>query len=445
MTKVRIMKRIEEYEKEIQSAASGHLTKHNSSGIMYLCGKSGMGKTLLARQYVKDHGGLYFSFRNLDAAIAPRIFFPDCSDWDAFFQKIPEIENRPVIFFDDMDDRNDKDIFLEKLTSLKGLVFVVLIYRRESQIPAKAKILIMKPLTPPDLCREYNKLDQLDALRIIAMTDGIPALVSLFLPDRSFEENIRNLFATDSLYLRYAEESLHQEFRTPESYNTLLYGLARGCNRISQLAAFSGYPKNKCDKYLKALDAAGYIETEQKKDTHGQVRTHYFLKGGYLRIWYQLYFPRQHEFLDPLTADAVKKLTFEIDDCATKYYFRKLCWRWFFKNAYLHYPDPINKDNPSQYDVIVNDASVDFVQHGSNQDLYMKIWDVPEIGFPKDLFQKIEKATTITRPFYDNVYYLFSIGRVCNYVEDLRKLSTVAVVELKSFFGRNNAEYFKDL
>ena len=57
------MKRIEEYEKEIQSAASEHLNRHIGSGVMHLCGKSGMGKTLLTWQYVKDHGGLYFSFR----------------------------------------------------------------------------------------------------------------------------------------------------------------------------------------------------------------------------------------------------------------------------------------------------------------------------------------------------------------------------------------------
>ena len=39
------MKRIEEYEKEIQSAASEHLNRHIGSGVMYLCGKSGMGNT----------------------------------------------------------------------------------------------------------------------------------------------------------------------------------------------------------------------------------------------------------------------------------------------------------------------------------------------------------------------------------------------------------------
>ena len=440
------MKRIEEYEKEIQSAASEHLNRHIGSGVMYLCGKSGMGKTLLARQYVKDQGGLYFSFRGLDATLAPRIFFPDCGNWDTFFRKILETKNRPVIFFDDMDNRNDKDIFLEKLPSLKGSAFVVLIYRRESQVSEKAKKLIMKPLTPPDLCREYKKLDQRDALRIIAMTDGIPALVSLFRLDVSFEDNIKNLFVANSLYLRYAEENLRREFRSPESYNTLLYGMAIGRNRISQLAEFSGYPKNKCDKYLKALDAAGYIETEQKKDDNGQVRTHYFLKSGYLRVWYQLYFPRQQDFIDPLDVETAKELAFWIDDCATKYYFRKLCWHWFSRNASGFYGDgSVASANPVQHDVTINGVPLDFIQHGKDRDLYMKIWDDPEVGFPKDLFQKIEKATTTTRPFYDNIYFLFSIGRVCNYVEDLRKLGTVSIVELRSFFGRNNAEHFEKL
>jgi len=440
------MKRIEEYEKEIQSAASEHFNRHSGSGVMYLCGKSGMGKTLLVRQYVKDHGGLYFSFRGLDAALAPRIFFPDCSNWDAFFQKILEAKNRPVIFFDDMDDRNDKDILLEKLPLLKGSAFVVLIYRKASLIPEKARKLTMKPIIPPDLCGEYKKLDQRDALRIIAMTDGIPALVSLFRLDVSFKENIQSLFAADSLYLRYAEEKLRREFRSPESYNTLLYGLAIGCNRISQLAEFSGYPKNKCDKYLKALDAAGYIETQQKKDENGQVRTHYFLKGGYLRVWYQLYFPRQQDFIDPLDEGAVKELVFWIDDCATKYYFRELCWHWFSRNASGFYGDgSVASGNPVQRDITIDGAQIDFIQHGKDRDLYMKIWDDPESGFPKELFQKIEKATTTTRPFYDNIYFLFSINRVCNYVEDLRKLGTVSIVELRSFFGRNNAEHFEKL
>ena len=60
--------------------------------------------------------------------------------------------------------------------------------------------------------------------------------------------------------------------------------------------------------------------------------------------------------------------------------------------------------NPAQHDITINGVQLDFIQHGKDRDLYMKVWDDPESGFPKELFQKIEKATTTTRPFYDNIY-----------------------------------------
>ena len=115
-----------------------------------------------------------------------------------------------------------------------------------------------------------------------------------------------------------------------------------------------------------------------------------------------------------------KELVFWIDDCATKYYFRKLCWRWFSRNASGFYGDgSVASGNPVQHDTTINGVQIDFIQHGKDRNLYMKIWDNPESGFPKELFLKIEKATTTTRPFYGNIYFLFSIGRVCNYVEEL--------------------------
>ena len=82
------MKRIEAYKKEIVTVANDYLKRGNGPSIMQLYGRSGMGKTLLARQCVKDHGGLYFSFRNLDAAFAPRIFIPGCNSWQDFFVEI---------------------------------------------------------------------------------------------------------------------------------------------------------------------------------------------------------------------------------------------------------------------------------------------------------------------------------------------------------------------
>lgn len=85
---------------------------------------------------------------------------------------------------------------------------------------------------------------------------------------------------------------------------------------------------------------------------------------------------------------------------------------------------------------MVNSVRLDYVQETKEHIIYVKIWDNVRKGFPKEAFQKIEAATTLVRPFYDNIYYLFSVGRACNYVEELRHLDTVAVVDLKSLLGQ---------
>lgn len=82
------------------------------------------------------------------------------------------------------------------------------------------------------------------------------------------------------------------------------------------------------------------------------------------------------------------------------------------------------------------------MQETKDHTIYVKIWDDIGEGFPKAEFQRIEAATTVVRPFYENIYFLFSVGRACNYVEQLRNLDTVAVVDLKSLLGQKNKELF---
>ena len=91
---------------------------------------------------------------------------------------------------------------------------------------------------------------------------------------------------------------------------------------------------------------------------------------------------------------------------------------------------------------MVNGVRFDYVQETKDHAIYVKIWNNIREGFPKEAFQKMEAATTPVRPFYDNIYYLFSAGRACNYVEDLRSSETVSVVDLKSLLGRKNEATF---
>ena len=114
------MERIRSYRAQFYAQARSYWASKSTPWITQLCGKSGMGKTTLAKSYLEAFGGEYLSFRNLDAAFAPWIFLPGCKLWKDFFVKIGETKNRPVIFFDDMDDKNDKEEFLNALPALAG-------------------------------------------------------------------------------------------------------------------------------------------------------------------------------------------------------------------------------------------------------------------------------------------------------------------------------------
>ena len=379
----------------------------------------------------------------LDAAFAPQIFRPECKLWEDFFAEIGATKNRPVIFFDDMDDRNDKEDFLSALPPLARKAYVVLLVRNQMELPFPFDVVQMTAMTVPLLLAENKALDPLDALRTIAITDGIPELVRLFDFQRTFAENMGLLFTQNSTYFRYAESELRRHFRTPETYGILLYGMAIGHNRISQLAEFSGFPQNKCDKYLKALDKAGLLETVQRKDIAGHVRTHYYPKGGYWKTWFRYVFPSQGCRLKPLEGGNLQQLANDIDRSIVAEYFKTVCWKWMKKNYGDYYWDDIlGFDDPKQQNVTVNGVHFDYVQETKDHTIYVKIWDDIGEGFPKAEFQRIEAATTAVRPFYENIYFLFSAGRACNYVEQLRNLDTVAVVNLKSLLGQKNKELF---
>lgn len=438
------MERIRSYRAQLYAHVRSYWESKSTPWITQLCGKSGMGKTTLARSYLEAFDGEYFSLRNLDAAFAPRIFLSGCKLWKDFFAKIEKTRNRPVIFFDDVDDKNDKEDFLNALPALSGKAYVVLIVRTQMEFPFPSDMIQMKAITVPMLLAENKALDPLDALRIIAITNGIPELVRLFDFQKSYAENLRLLFTQDSAYFRYAESELRRSFRTPETYNILLYGMATGHNRISQLSEFSGFPQNKCDKYLKALDKAGFLESVQKKDAAGHVRTHYHPKGGYWKAWFRYVFPSQGRYHEVQKGEALQQLADEIDKTVVAEYFKKVCWNWLEKNYHSCYWDGLSKfDDPKNRDVVVNGVRFDYVQTTKDHTIYVKIWDNIREGFPKEAFQKMEAATTLVRPFYDNIYYLFSAGRACNYVEELRHLDTVAVVGLKSLLGRKNNKIFE--
>ena len=79
---------------------------------------------------------------------------PGCKLWEDFFAEVGATKNRPVIFFDNMDDRNDKEDFLNTLPTLAGKAYVVLLVRNQMELPFPFDVIQMTAMTVPMLLAE---------------------------------------------------------------------------------------------------------------------------------------------------------------------------------------------------------------------------------------------------------------------------------------------------
>lgn len=93
-------------------------------------------------------------------------------------------------------------------------------------------------------------------------------------------------------------------------------------------------------------------------------------------------------------------------------YVRRSAWE-----LYRH--DMLMLDDPSNYDSVLNDCLFDYSQVDTGQSIFVKIWDSVTESMPKKEFDRIDIATVKERPFYENIYVLFSISRFTNFYEKI--------------------------
>lgn len=267
----------------------------NDEKAVFVSGQPGSGKTFAALQFCAEHKeSLYFSFKNLDTAFALRVFcnsrtdiFGGCESWNDFFSCLKHYGNKkhPLVFFDNAGERNDKDDFYAVLNNFlesDSKITLVLLGRPWEAPPIPCREVEINYFSMPQLADVCSLSDE-TAAKLYRLTGAIPSLLPLYDNKQSFEDNIKTFLHTDSAFYRLAASWMTDCFRTSESYNTLLYAMANGCNRIGEIAKFSGFPKNKCDKYIKALIEHGLVIKEPGESGH----TKYLPANTYLTLWYK--------------------------------------------------------------------------------------------------------------------------------------------------------------
>lgn len=419
--------------------------------VLFVSGYPGSGKTFSALRFCDEHKeSLYFSFKNLKANFALRMFcnahpdlFSSCKNWINFFNCLRAYGNKkhPLVFFDNAGERNDKEDFYAALTDFlesDSKIMVVLLGKPWEAPLVPFREVDIDYFSMPQLADVCSLSDQ-TAASLYCLTSAIPALLSPYNHELSFEDNVKAFLHTDSIFYHLAIDWMRDSFRTPESYNTLLYGMANGYNRIGEIAKFSGFPKNKCDKYIKALIEHGLVTKVPGENGH----TKYFPANSYLTLWYKYLLTAVPNPNGSFDKEVYKRFMQYFNDKLMSDFYKDMCHYWIEQNINSNYAEYIDTNNPTYRDIQIDGVTFDFAcQEGRN--VYAYFNTALGNGLSTIIWRKIETATTQTTPFYKNEYYICTVNRVPDSFWQLSKTyDNVHIVSQKMLFTTYKKAYNK--
>ncbi|MGN0327635.1 MAG: ATP-binding protein [Lachnospira sp.] len=167
-----------------------------------------------------------------------------------------------------------------------------------------SSFLKLKELSFVDIVRLYGRYSVLDSMVIYAITGGVPGYLKNFSDRISLKENIiKNILTPGSSMRSEGADYIKEELRETSLYNTILYCIANGENKLNELHAHTGFGRDKISVYLKNLIEREIVEKIYSYDIGGKEHTKkglYRIKSGYTEFWFRYIYGNesQLEILD---------------------------------------------------------------------------------------------------------------------------------------------------
>ena len=285
------------------------------SGMIVLYGRSGIGKTALARQFVQDKNAVYYAARRVTHKEQLLCMNREWNTGDAdnYYEALSMLyasrkETGKLVFVLD-EFRNLLEDSAEFLTGFlrfysehhaDGSVLVLLISSSihwvenemtgvlGSAVRLLQGFIKLKEFSFMELAG-YHKGSSVQAnIYTAAVLGSVPAYLRYWNEKDSFKNNVMKLFLSeDAPLFSEAEHYLKKELRELSAYNVILAALAQGKYKLNDISV---YLKN-----LTELDSTeklfSFDTSEQKNVQKGLYR----IREPFLRFWYRFVYPNLSE------------------------------------------------------------------------------------------------------------------------------------------------------
>lgn len=397
--KIDIQIHLEELQRRITSHLRDCINNNERNRIIKLCGISGTGKTQLALSFAQNiKCNMYFSFRGLDNRTALAWFKSTFSVWCDLSSAISwnEVFQLLVPFF----KKHYTRIVLDDLEHSKSESEVIAAIEQLSESLTDMKNLFLLPCrceasfgkhelfrVPLYTEKRAQKMSALDVARSCAVTGGLSALLNDYDANKSFSDNLYAWISTKSILYRLMPQMLSEQFRTPESYHAILYAIATGKHRLSEIAKHMAVPNNQCKKYLDALIAVK--------------EHHYSILNSYVDFWHRFFYLNVCRLVIA-SSDVASEILSQLDEFALE---KQL------SECIKKLPFDILKDAKRQY----NDV-FDYVFKSRSRTVLIKLPESLNWHCTKEELDKLfDSVTDYCGAFYEAEICIVSFNRFSNY------------------------------
>ncbi|MGN0241018.1 MAG: ATP-binding protein [Candidatus Weimeria sp.] len=293
------------------------------TNVLTVTGRSGIGKTALIKESVKNRQNIYFTaYSTTD--VQQRSLFGKAAGLDVenptldqIFEKITGMseEGTAVLVIDHYADflKTDPsfpDTLHTYMTSKWQTGTVKLVFIDSSFIQlekgvygpkalwrdADPVILPLGPLYFDEAVKMLPAADRLTQSEIYGITGGIPILLEIASeqmkasPEDAVWESVKRIFLAKFFDFKgSAENILEKELREKAYYDRLMYSLSHDFQRVNQLSEQLGKPKDVVVPYLSTLIRLGLVTKENPvTEPTNRRKTRYSLVSDSDRFWYQI-------------------------------------------------------------------------------------------------------------------------------------------------------------
>ena len=157
----------------------------------------------------------------------------------------------------------------------------------------------IKPFDYLDSSRFFPSYSVREKLLAYGILGGVPRYMAEFDNEKTLEENLESCVLREGRFLNEEPISLlKMELREPRVYNSILEAIAKGRNRMVEIADYIAEDKTKCATYLLSLQALRLIEKKTPCGENGAGRKGiYELTDNFFRFWYYFILPNESYYL----------------------------------------------------------------------------------------------------------------------------------------------------